>query len=131
MRLGHRVVVYGTLRRAGTNHGCLVGARFLGGYRTEPDFTLLDVGAWPGLVSGGDTAIVTEVYGVTPAMLARLDRLEDCPRRYRRVTLDTPWGLAWLYLYRPPCRGHKRIASGDWIAYRHRRLSTRPLPRWL
>jgi len=126
MRLDQRVVVYGTLRRGGNNHRYLSGASFLGTHLTEARFTMLDVGAWPGVIGGGETAIVSEVYQVTPAILARLDRLEDCPRRYRRLALATPWGDAWLYLYRPPCRGHKRIPGGDWIAHHHRRASTRP-----
>lgn len=126
MRRKQRVMVYGTLRRHGSNHGYLRGAHYLGQLLTEPVFTLLDVGPWPGVVEEGSTAIVTEVYRVTPAMLARLDRLEDCPLRYRRIVMATPWGRAWLYVYRPPFRGHKRIDSGDWMAYDHRRRTTRP-----
>jgi len=126
VHLEQRVMVYGTLRRHGSNHGSLRGARFLGQVLTESVFTLLDVGAWPGVVEGGDTAIVTEVYRVTPVILRRLDWLEDYPLRYRRIVLATPWGGAWLYVYRPPFRGHKRIVSGDWMAHDHRRRSTRP-----
>ncbi|WP_295884276.1 gamma-glutamylcyclotransferase [uncultured Thiohalocapsa sp.] len=110
----HRVFVYGTLLGGEVNHHLLRDARFLGPHRTEPRFTLLVLGAYPGLVAGGDTAVLGEVYGVDAAGLRRLDRLEDYPRLYDRRVIPTAHGSAWVYLYRGPRRDRAHLAHGDW-----------------
>lgn len=51
----HRVFVYGTLLRGGVNHYLLDGAVYLGPQRTEPCFSLHNLGAYPGLARGGHT----------------------------------------------------------------------------
>ena len=88
----HLVFVYGTLRAGFANHGLLAGAHALGRARTVASYALC-VDRYPYLAeSPARSRIVGEVYGVTPAMLATLDRLEDHPRWYRRrpiaVALD-------------------------------------------
>jgi gamma-glutamylcyclotransferase (GGCT)/AIG2-like uncharacterized protein YtfP len=110
----HRVFVYGTLLRGEVNCHLLADARYLGPHRTEPRFTLLVLGAYPGLVGGGDTAVHGEVYGVDAAGLRRLDQLEDYPRLYDRKLIRTPYGSAWIYLYRGPRRDRERLGHGDW-----------------
>ena len=73
------VFVYGTLLFGERNHGLLVSARLVGEARTLPAFQLHDLGPYPGLVAGGEHAIVGEVYAVDDATLAALDRLEAPP----------------------------------------------------
>jgi gamma-glutamylcyclotransferase (GGCT)/AIG2-like uncharacterized protein YtfP len=110
----HLVFVYGTLLRGEVNHRLLAGARFLGAHRSEPCLTLYRLGAYPGAVRGGRTAVSGELYRVDSATLRLLDRLEDYPRLYTRGTLGTPEGVAWIYLYRGRVGGRPVIASGDW-----------------
>jgi len=93
-------------------------ALFLGAYTTEPVFTMLDLGPYPGVIRGGITAIVGEVYAINSDLLRRLDRLENCPRTYYRISLSTPFGNAWFYLYRAARGKQAAVASGDWL---HRR----------
>jgi len=112
----HRVFVYGTLRRGEVNHRLLSGADPLGEHRTEPCFSLYDLGPYPGLTRHGKTAILGEVYRTNSACLRRLDRLEDYPRLYTRVQIPTPWGPAWIYCYRGHIRDRPLIRSGDWRA---------------
>ncbi|MCB1865199.1 MAG: gamma-glutamylcyclotransferase [Chromatiales bacterium] len=112
-----RVFVYGTLRSGDYNHALLGTARRLGTCRTAARYTLHDFGAWPGLRVGGRDRITGEVYAVDRATLARLDRLEQVPRRYRRALLSTPWGQAFVYLTRD--RRGPRIANGDWMQHRN------------
>jgi gamma-glutamylaminecyclotransferase len=112
----HQVFVYGTLLRGEVNHHLLAGAEFLGPCRTEPCFTLYLLGAYPGAVQAGGTAIMGEVYGVDKAGLARLDRLEEYPRLYDRRPIPTPWGRAWVYLYRGSVRDCPVLPGGDWRA---------------
>lgn len=109
-----RVFVYGTLLRGEVNHRLLAGAELLGPHRTQPCFTLFSLGAYPALIRGGRTAIAGEVFAVDDAGLVRLDRLEDYPRLYRRALIPTPYGRAWVYLYRGPLRDRAVIHSGDW-----------------
>lgn len=115
-----RIFVYGSLRRGGYNHGLLRRARFLGYERTAREYTMVDLGRYPGVLSGGGTAVLGEVYAVSAATISRLDRLEDYPRSYDRRRIPTRSGDAWLYVYRLSSRGARRVRSGDWIRYRHR-----------
>ncbi|ESQ16560.1 MAG TPA: gamma-glutamylcyclotransferase [Chromatiaceae bacterium] len=110
----HRVFVYGTLLRGEANHGLLAKARFLGAHQTKPCFRMLLLGAYPGLVAGGSTAIAGEVYSINQAILSVLDRLEDYPRLYDRRLIPTPYGPAWLYLYRGKAKDRPTISSGNW-----------------
>jgi gamma-glutamylcyclotransferase (GGCT)/AIG2-like uncharacterized protein YtfP len=112
----HLVFVYGTLLRGQVNHRLLDGARLLGPHRTEPCFTLYGLGAYPGVARGGRTAIAGEVYELDRTGLARLDRLEDYPRLYDRVLIPSPYGRAWIYVYRGLVRDRPVIGSGDWRA---------------
>jgi gamma-glutamylcyclotransferase (GGCT)/AIG2-like uncharacterized protein YtfP len=112
----HQVFVYGTLLRGEVNHHLLAGAAFLGPHRTAPCFTLHLLGAYPGAVPGGATALTGEVFRVDAAGLRRLDRLEEYPRLYDRRPLPTPWGRAWVYLYLGPIRDCPVLPGGDWRA---------------
>ncbi|MFV8833648.1 gamma-glutamylcyclotransferase [Aquisalimonas sp.] len=113
--LGEQIFVYGTLRRGGSNHRLLQDARLLGEHLTDPVFAMLDIGPYPGVVPGGQTAVRGEVYVVTPARFRELDALEDYPRTYTRRPLTTPWGDAWIYLYRPRGQRLPQVSSGDWF----------------
>jgi hypothetical protein len=49
-----------------------------------------------------------------PKDLELLDRLEDYPRLYDRILIPSPFGWAWIYVYRGPLDGRPVIGSGDW-----------------
>jgi len=107
------VFVYGTLKRGRSNHRLMRGARLLGTHVTDPRFTLIDLGGYPGAVEGGETAVHGEVYRISTPLLARLDRLEDVPVEYTRQPIASPWGPAWMYLYGGRRRG-RVVPSGMW-----------------
>ncbi|MFQ5993465.1 MAG: gamma-glutamylcyclotransferase [Acidiferrobacterales bacterium] len=111
------VFVYGTLLRGEANAGELVNAQYLGAHKTDAVFTMLDLGAYPAVVLGGDTAIAGEVFAVDAATLSRLDSFEDHPDEYSRIEIMTPFGEAWIYTYRTTPATAAVIVSGDW---RHR-----------
>ncbi|EXJ15740.1 gamma-glutamylcyclotransferase family protein [Imhoffiella purpurea] len=113
----HRVFVYGTLLRGDVNHHLLEGAEFLGPHRTAPCFGLYLLGAYPGIARGGTTAVRGEVFRVDGAGLRRLDHLEDYPRLYDRQRIPTPYGWAWIYLYRGSLENRPLIRGGDWRAF--------------
>ncbi|MFO1433707.1 MAG: gamma-glutamylcyclotransferase family protein [Candidatus Competibacteraceae bacterium] len=124
----HCLFVYGTLRRGECNHPLLRAAPFLGQCRTAGRYTLFHLGGYPAAIAGGRTALVGEVYTLNKALLTRLDSLEDYRREYGRDRIATPYGPAWIYLYRrPPALTTPIIFSGDW------RLARRPRstpPAW-
>jgi gamma-glutamylcyclotransferase (GGCT)/AIG2-like uncharacterized protein YtfP len=113
----HRVFVYGTLLQGEVNHHLLADAVYLGPHRTARCFSLFLLGAYPGAVRGGLSAISGECYGLDTACLRRLDRLEDSPRLYDRTLIASPYGRAWMYLYRGSLEGRALIAGGDWRGY--------------
>lgn len=117
MHFSDLVFVYGTLRRGEYNHRYLSWARWLGNHRTLPCYTLLDLGDYPAVMSGGQTTIFGELYAINDSLLARLDWLEDYPNEYTRERISTPYGPAWIYLYQHPQANTPAIGSGDW---RHR-----------
>jgi len=108
------IFVYGTLRRGGVNHHLLAEAALCGAHATPSRYRMLNLGAYPGVVEGGSTAIIGEVYRVTRKQFADLDRLEDWPTLYNRKLIDSPWGKAWIYLYRGNRRNRAVIPGGDW-----------------
>lgn len=82
--------VYGTLKRGCCNHHRLAGQTFIGPARTQPGFTLYDLGGYPGIVAdSADTAGVSgEVWSVDPVALAALDAFEGVHEGlYRREPL--------------------------------------------
>lgn len=120
------VFVYGTLLPPGeSNHRYLKRARLVAEDLTRPEFTLYDLGAFPGLVHGGSHAIPGEVYEVDEPTLAATDRLEGHPEFYRRstITLTTGVSVETYLLTARQVAGHPIIASGSW---RLRHKDTRP-----
>ncbi|UPQ88272.1 gamma-glutamylcyclotransferase family protein [Vibrio sinaloensis] len=109
----HLVFVYGTLRSGESNHYLLEHSQCLGHYTTPAIYSLYDLGPYPAVIEGRD-AIVGEVYLVDQRTLEQLDRLEDIPVTYRREQIETPFGLAWIYLYQDSSQLDVLIASGDW-----------------
>ncbi|CAM2804553.1 gamma-glutamylcyclotransferase [Vibrio rarus] len=108
----HLVFVYGSLRKNEVNHYFLQKSELLGLFETQPQYALYDFGTVPGLVDG-HSAIVGEVYRITDSVLAQLDAFEDVPIEYKRETIETTFGEAWIYIYQGTEPG-KAIESGDW-----------------
>ncbi len=108
------VFVYGTLKRGDSNHHYLRRARFVGESLSPPHFQLFDLGAYPGAWMPGEECLQGEVYEVDALTLASLDHLEEVPRVYRRETLQTEYGEAFVYVLQRMPRGARRCRSGCW-----------------
>jgi gamma-glutamylaminecyclotransferase len=115
-----RVFVYGTLLAGEPNHRLLVRARLVVEAQTQPGFQLRDLGAFPGLVRGGEHAVTGEVYEVDQPTLAANDRLEGHPSFYRRtrVALDDGATVETYLLSPQQVVGRAVIDSGNWRAHR-------------
>jgi len=96
------VFVYGTLKKGYGNHRVMEKA---GGVlvepeaRTEPYYSMVNLGSFPGVVAHGKTAIKGEVYKVEE--LQWLDYLEGYPSFYNRVQVPITVGptthVCWMY----------------------------------
>lgn len=125
------VLVYGTLRRGGSNDirrllpaPVWVGEAVVAG-------TLYDLGSYPGLRLDGAGPVRAEVYRIEPADERVLDQLEEVwpepSGEYdkRRIAADVRGpGGQWqrldclVYELAPAfCRGRAAIASGDWLEW--------------
>lgn len=115
-----QVFVYGSLRRGEGNHRILTTARFVTLARTARAYTLVDLGAYPGLLEGGTYAVVGEIYEVDAHTLAALDRMEGHPTFYERKALVLEDGIEveGYVLARDQWRVRAAIESGDWCEHR-------------
>lgn len=110
--------VYGTLKRGQRNHGLMRETRFLSEAVTEPRYTLLDLGSFPGMFPGGSTAVHGELYEVGPELLARLDRHEGVPRFYIRTTVhmaERTCVQSYLLVDPDRIRDGLPVCDGTWI----------------
>ncbi len=114
------VFVYGSLLAGEANHRVLRGATLLRATSTIAAFTLFDLGPYPALVAGGDTAVEGELYRVDPSLLARLDRFEDHPRLYRRGPIALACGAyaaAYFFVDEGLARGCPPVGA-SWRQFR-------------
>lgn len=140
------VVVYGTLRRSGSNDINLrkPAPRYVG--TASLTGTLFDLGPYPGLILGSAeevpevvVTVVGEVYAIAPALEDNLDELEGLlpvptgeyikrvlPLKVHVADKSTPAAserapqevLCIVYEINPVrTHGCMRIGSGDWIAH--------------
>jgi gamma-glutamylcyclotransferase (GGCT)/AIG2-like uncharacterized protein YtfP len=112
--------VYGSLREGFGNHPLLIDddTSKMGTFTTEPIYEMLDLGAFPGVVLGGQTPIVGEVYEVNETIWARVEALEGYPSFYNRVPLATPYGEAKMYILQRGRGSTELVESGDWSSKR-------------
>lgn len=115
------VFVYGTLKRGCSNHGYLIGQRYVGDARTTGGFTLYTVTDYPGMVRSVDArdTVTGEVWEVDEECLRRLDALEGIEEGlYTRepITLEEPFAgqAVETYIYARSIAGLKKLGS-TWV----------------
>jgi gamma-glutamylaminecyclotransferase len=114
------VAVYGSLKSGRHNHGYLRTAKFVGRFRTAPEYTMIDLGAYPAILPGGSTAIDVEIYAVDADTIKALDTLEEHPDHFRRTPVSIANRNVFIYVLNergmPGAQRRKRriIESGCW-----------------
>lgn len=120
MSLTH-LLVYGTLRRQGTNHPVLSTLRPAPRYVATTafgGFKLIDLGPFPGLlIRPGWAAVTFELFEIDESHLPALDRFEGAPHLYQRVLIEADDVRAWVYLFNGDHDAGSEIVIGDWIAW--------------
>lgn len=118
------VFVYGTLRRGGSNDITRLrpAPRFVGAAQVAG--VLYHLGAYPGVLLGGDQWVMGEVYAIEPALEAVLDAIEgvvDQPgdeyiRREVAVRVEGQLLTCLVYEINPLyARAAPVIPQGDWL----------------
>jgi len=109
-----RLFVYGSLLRGESSHALMADAVFVESAQTEPRFTLVNLGSYPGMADIGSGVIHGEVYLVKTSHLARLDEHEGAQYTRRTVTLQkSKPALAYVW-NGGRFDASQTIASGDW-----------------
>ena len=113
---------YGTLLRGFGNYDrFLTESKFVGLGQTHPDYTMVSLGGFPGILEGGNTSIKGEVFEVSPATRDRLDQLEGHPNFYKRTSISLVDGSkVEVYILQPVPHLKKSpvVESGDWREFR-------------
>lgn len=110
-----RVFVYGTLRVGEPYHHLIYACEYLGQHRTLPHYELIDLGHYPGIITGGTTAIIGDLYVADAQTLQKLDEYEGYPDDYTREPVQLEGGsIAIAYIYRLGAADYPTIPSGDW-----------------
>mgnify|MGYP001185875526 CR=1 FL=1 len=97
----NKVFVYGTLKSGGSIRGLSNfgdGAVIVGkATTTYPDYKMIDLGAFPGVLMGGENKIQGEVWEVSDDVAEQLDAIEGYPDFYNKVPTETTEGKAMMY----------------------------------
>lgn len=125
------IFVYGSLRRLEYNHRRFGADKLvdLGDTVTKPLYTLKDFGDYPGLYTGGVTAVIGELYEVDEsnpvhtAVLAELERIEQYAGYERELILLADGTQAWAWVKdlrhgsEAFARGCPNVTGGDWVTH--------------
>lgn len=114
------VFVYGSLLEGLSNHRVLSESGRATKVRDDKTLatnTMLDLGYFPGVVRGGTTAIVGEVWSVDRDCLKALDRLEGHPNFYRREAVELVETRGAVTYFLQDSRRSPTVKGGDWRAH--------------
>lgn len=118
---GPLYAVYGTLRKGFGNYKRLLDNEhcvYLGTERTKPNFTMVSLGGFPGVIPTGNQEITIEVFRVnSPKVEQQLDWLEGYPRFYGKTVIDTQWGKANMYTLDEKSINYPPVPTGDWAVH--------------
>lgn len=108
-----KIIVYGSLRRNQGNSRWLTAAQLLAECNLDGyEMYYLDHG--PAVVAGKGQ-VRCEIYHIHSSTLIELDEIKNRNKIYQRELIQTPYGKAWIYLYRLSVTGLTLIDSGDWL----------------
>ena len=113
-------MLYGSLKRGFYNHQVLPkNSRFICDVLSEPNYTMIDLGHYPGVIEDGTEVIKGELWSISD--IEPLDELEENGRyytRYQKTFFDKTEQKynAWIYLLPSDFSYDKKaiISSGFW-----------------
>ena len=111
--------VYGTLKRGKKNHYALANAHYLNESCTSPDYLLVDLGPYPGMVEKPleGFSVQGELFEIPYDLLVELDKIEDAPLLFNLEPITLADGSkAFAYLYKQSIASAKILSEGVWLA---------------
>ena len=109
--------VYGTLKRDKKNHYALANAHYLNESCTSPDYLLVDLGPYPGMVEKPQEgfSVQGELFEIPYSLLLELDKIEGSPYLFNLELITLADGSkAFAYLYKQSITGKKILSEGMW-----------------
>jgi gamma-glutamylcyclotransferase (GGCT)/AIG2-like uncharacterized protein YtfP len=118
---------YGNFLPNEVDHALIADCEDLGPAASAEGYTLVELNAFAGMLTGGARHVVGRLYRIDHACLAACDKRRDHPNRYHREEILLADGQrAHAYLLHPEqARGRRRVKNGDW---QKRFQSGRPEP---
>ena len=80
----NKLFVYGTLKKQHSRNNNLGAASFMREIKTLPNYTMIDLDAFPGILDSGIDVIYGELYEVDDSTLEMCDLIEGHPNFYER-----------------------------------------------
>ena len=109
--------VYGTLKRGERNHPLLMDEKYLGDTGTSPNYLLVDLGRYPGMVKKphGGFSVQGELFEIPYKLILELDKIEDAPFLFNLEPITLADGSkAFSYLYKQSIEGERILSEGVW-----------------
>ena len=112
----NKLFVYGTLKRQYSRNSILGAASFIKVIKTLPNYTMVDLGAFPGILDLGTNAIYGELYEVDDSTLKVCDLIEGHPNFYSRkfIKLEFDINAEAYFLPQSKYKDYPEIKSGLW-----------------
>ena len=80
----NKLFVYGTLKKQHSRNNILGAASFIKEIKSLPCYTMIDLGAFPGILESGINVIYCELCEVDDSILKMCDLIEGHPNIYTR-----------------------------------------------
>ena len=115
-KIMNKLFVYGTLKRQHSRNSILSAASFIQEIQTLPLYTMINLGAFPGILDTGGSVIYGEVYEVDNSVLEMCDLIEGHPNFYKRklVKLEIDVRAEAYFLPKSRYNTYPVIESGLW-----------------
>ena len=89
----NKLFVYGTLKKQHSRNNILGADSFIREIKTLPNYTMIDLGAFPGILDLGANVIYGELYEVDNSVLGMCDLIEGHPNFYKRKLVKLEKGI--------------------------------------
>tara|TARA_B100000579_G_scaffold429891_1_gene442385 strand:- start:516 stop:875 length:360 start_codon:yes stop_codon:yes gene_type:complete len=115
-KIMNKLFVYGTLKKQHSRNNILGAASFIKEIKTLPNYTMIDLGAFPGILDLGTNVIYGELYEVDDSTLEVCDLIEGHPNFYTRKFINLEFDdIAEAYfLPQTKYEDYPAIKSGLW-----------------
>ena len=80
--------VYGTLKSGYSRNNVLSSSELIGLSTTKPQYTLVNLTSFPGLLATGNSSVHGELYRVSKEVLSYCDFIEGHPDFYQRKKIN-------------------------------------------